>query len=122
MFEVLYSSGLRLAELVSLDWRYTRQGAYESQSWVQLREHEAIVKGKGGKTRSVPLGSQAIAAVERWLDARNGLLGPDTDIDAGADLFLGPRGKTISPRGVQPQLNKIARTHGLWGKESAVRV
>src|SRR3546814_8511619 len=51
--EVLYSSGLRLAELVSLDWRYTRQGAYESQSWVQLREHEAIVKGKGGKTRSV---------------------------------------------------------------------
>jgi integrase/recombinase XerC len=111
MFEVLYSSGLRLAELVSLDWRYTRQGSYESQSWVQLQEHEATVKGKGGKTRSVPLGAKAIAAIERWLDVRSGLLAPG--IDAGAALFLGARGKRISPRVVQLQLDKLATLAGL---------
>src|SRR5690606_15773967 len=51
MFEVLYSSGLRLAELVSLDWRYLRSGKYESQSWIQLEENEATILGKGGKKR-----------------------------------------------------------------------
>jgi integrase/recombinase XerC len=113
MFEILYSSGLRLAELVSLDWRYTRQGSYESQSWVQLQEHEAIVKGKGSKTRSVPLGAKAIAAIERWLDVRSGLLTPDAGIDAAAALFLGARGKRISPRVVQLQLDKLATLTGL---------
>src|SRR5690606_5504767 len=113
MFEVLYSSGLRLAELVSLDWRYTRHGAYESQSWVQLQEHEAIVKGKGSKTRRVPLGRQAIAAIERWLDVRGRLLGPNADTDATAALFLGARGRRISPRVIQVQLNKLAMLAGL---------
>ncbi|MFW7343279.1 tyrosine recombinase XerC [Pollutimonas sp. H1-120] len=113
MFEVLYSSGLRLAELVSLDWRYTRQESYESQSWVQLQEHEAIVKGKGGKTRNVPLGTKAIAAVNHWLDVRAGLLGPGAGIDACSALFLGARGNRISPRVVQLQLNKLATLAGL---------
>ncbi|MGB3290549.1 MAG: tyrosine-type recombinase/integrase, partial [Burkholderiaceae bacterium] len=113
MFEVLYSSGLRLAELVSLDWRYTRQESYESQSWVQLQEHEAIVKGKGGKTRNVPLGKHAIAAVERWLAVRDRLLAPSSDIDARCALFLGARGKRISPRVVQLQLDKLATLTGL---------
>ncbi|UYO94083.1 tyrosine recombinase XerC [Pollutimonas sp. M17] len=113
MFEILYSSGLRLAELVSLDWRYARQESYESQSWVQLQEHEAIVKGKGGKTRNVPLGAQAIAAIERWLDVRDSLLDPSAGMDARCALFLGARGKRISPRVVQLQLDKLATLAGL---------
>lgn len=113
MFEVLYSSGLRLAELVSLDWRYTRQAQYESQSWIQLTEQEAIVKGKGNKTRSVPLGGKAIAAIERWLTLRHQMLSGQQDPDTTSALFLGIRGKRISPRVVQSQLDKLAALVGL---------
>lgn len=115
MFEILYSSGLRLAELVSLDWRYSRHAQYESQSWLQLAEHEAIVKGKGGKTRNVPLGGKATAATERWLAIRHQLLSSHEaqDADTAAALFLGARGKRISPRVVQIQLNKLAALVGL---------
>jgi len=113
MFEILYSSGLRLAELVSLDWRYTRAGAYESQSWIQLNQNEATVRGKGGKTRSVPLGGKAVQATRRWLDARGELLGAAPDADSGAALFLGVRGQRISPRVVQKQLDALALRAGL---------
>ncbi len=116
MFEVLYSSGLRLAELISLDWRYTRESGYESQSWIQLHEGEAIVQGKGNKTRNVPLGAKAVQAIEHWLTVRSQLAGtgPDaTTSDASAALFLGARGKRISPRVVQLQLNKLAALVGL---------
>ncbi|WP_017524824.1 tyrosine recombinase XerC [Pusillimonas noertemannii] len=116
MFEVLYSSGLRLAELVSLDWRYLRSGKYESQSWVQLEESEATILGKGGKTRSVPLGGKATQALNRWLQERSKLQGgcsPETDPDTYAALFLGARGKRISPRVVQRQLNQLASLAGL---------
>ncbi|MBF6617590.1 MAG: tyrosine recombinase XerC [Candidimonas sp.] len=113
MFEVLYSSGLRLAELISLDWRYTRHDGYESQSWIQLKEQEATVRGKGNKTRSVPLGGKAIAAIERWLAVRHELLNAQPDTDASAALFVGTRGKRISPRVVQLQLNKLALKVGL---------
>ena len=113
MFEVLYSSGLRLAELISLDWRYTRADGYESQSWIQLAEHQVTVKGKGGKTRSVPLGSKAGLAIERWLELRPGLLGANPGPDSAAALFLGVRGKRISARVVQQQLNRLAARVGL---------
>lgn len=113
MFEVLYSSGLRLAELVSLDWRYTRTEGHESSSWIQPDAQEAIVKGKGGKTRSVPLGGKAMAAITLWLQKRDQLLAGSSDPDAAAALFLGARGKRISPRVVQLQLNKLASLVGL---------
>lgn len=113
MFETLYSSGLRLAELVSLDRHYVRQGSYTSQSWIQLREQEAVVHGKGNKTRSVPLGRKAIEAIERWLEVRSQLLKGEPDSDANAALFLGARGQRVSPRVVQLQLNKMAARAGL---------
>ncbi len=118
MFEVLYSSGLRLAELVSLDWRYIRSAGYETQSWIQPDEHEVTVKGKGNKTRSVPLGEKAIQAIKRWLEVRDQLAGATARIggagaaDAAA-LFLGARGKRISPRVVQLQLARLATRVGL---------
>lgn len=113
MFEILYSSGLRLAELTGLDWRYTREPGYESASWLQLDNEEVLIKGKGGKTRSVPLGRKASAATTRWLEVRSQLLPPEPDADSKAALFLGVRGARISPRVVQLQLDKLATMAGL---------
>jgi len=112
MFEVLYSSGLRLAEMVGLDWRHTRGKVYESQGWIQLDEAEATVRGKGGKTRTVPLGAKAVQALRRWLEVRL-QLAPAANDDAQAALFLGARGGRISPRVVQRQLNRLAALAGL---------
>lgn len=113
MFEVLYSSGLRLAELVSLDVHHRRTPGYESQSWLALDSEEAIVHGKGGKTRSVPLGRKAIEAVAKWLQVRAELERHPPDDDAAAALFLGKRGGRISPRVVQKQLAELAVRAGL---------
>lgn len=108
MFEVLYSSGLRLAELVSLDIRYTRKDGYESASWVNLDEAEVSVTGKGGKTRSVPLGRRAVSALAQWLEVRHKLLPPDSAVTDQAAVFLGARGRRISHRVVQLQLKKLS--------------
>lgn len=115
MFEVLYSSGLRLSELVLLDHTYTRENGYESSGWITLPENEAIVKGKGNKIRTVPLGSKAIQAIKNWLEQRDLLAhnAKNLDADNRAALFLGVRGARISPRVVQIQLNKLAATAGL---------
>lgn len=113
MFEVLYSSGLRLAELVSLDWRYHHVAQYTSVSWVDLPNAQATITGKGGKTRHVPLGRHAIRAIQQWLEVRQSLLASHPSADAEAALFLGERGKRISPRVVQLQLNKLVQQLGL---------
>lgn len=113
MFEVLYSSGLRLAELVSLDWRYHRAPHYESESWIDLKNAQATIKGKGRKTRQVPLGRYALRALQAWLDIRHELCQEGADSNAQAALFLGQRGKRVSPRVVQLQLNKLSQQIGL---------
>ncbi len=113
MFEILYSSGLRLAELVSLDWRYYRADQYTSTSWLDLSAGQATITGKGGKTRQVPLGRHAVIAINNWLRVRQNLLPSVPSADSDAALFLGSRGKRISPRVVQVQLNKLATRIGL---------
>ncbi|MER1939177.1 tyrosine recombinase XerC [Castellaniella sp. FW104-16D08] len=113
MFEVLYSAGLRLSELVGLDCQPLREAGYESHSWIQLDEHEAIVRGKGNKTRIVPLGRHAIDAVQAWLQVRTPWLPASPDADTRAALFLGVRGKRISPRVVELQLQTLAQRVGL---------
>ena len=114
MFEVLYSSGLRLAELVSLDRHPVRTASYASRSWIDLESAEAIVLGKGGKTRAVPLGSKAIEAITAWLGRRSEFENRQVnDPDADAALFLGKRGARISPRVIQKQLGELAVRAGL---------
>jgi integrase/recombinase XerC len=113
MFELLYSSGLRLSELTSLDCRYERAAEHESASWLNLAEREVMVLGKGGKRRSVPVGDAAARALQAWLQARPALLGPHSDAGDQAALFLGARGRRISPRVVQAQLAKVAQAAGL---------
>lgn len=98
MMELLYSSGLRLAELVGLDI-----GA------VDLADGTVRVTGKGNKTRVVPVGSHARTAIAKWLKQRGHLTRPTT----GQALFLGARGKRISPRSVQSRVQLWARRQGL---------
>ena len=113
MFELFYSSGLRLTELTSLDTHYVKQGVYESQSWLDLDGGEVTVLGKGGKRRSVPVGSAARTALTAWLADRPVLAGRSAepaDINA---LFLGVRGKRVAPRVVQARL-------AIWAQEAGV--
>ena len=115
MFEILYSCGLRLSELVSLDSTYTRHPDHTSISWLALDDAEVIVTGKGGKMRHAPLGRQAVEAVTTWLSERQRLISSHTALSApdAAALFLGERGRRISPRVVQLQLEKLAKRAGL---------
>jgi len=99
MFELLYSSGLRLAELVSLDLKEMQDN---------LRSGEVRVTGKGNKTRVVPLGSHAMAALQAWIEVRGQIAKPDETA-----LFVGRKGTRISPRTVQLQLRQRGITQGI---------
>src|SRR5262249_40164428 len=99
--ELLYSSGLRLSELVALDWRFFSATAKlpRSKGWLDLGNAEATVTGKGNKQRSVPIGGPAIAALRTWLAARQAVLkGRGADERA---LFISTRGQRIAARSVQ---------------------
>lgn len=97
MFELFYSSGLRLSELVGLDLHD-----------VNLHAGEAQVIGKGNKTRIVPVGHQALAAIAAWLPHRQSLAQADA-----AALFINRRGTRLTPRSVQLRLNRWAQLAGL---------
>lgn len=97
MFELMYSSGLRLAELVSLNL-----------ADLDLSVEQVRVTGKGGKTRDLPVGKPAIEAINKWLGFRRSLPGAD-----GSAVFLSSRGKRIAPRTVQMRLKKLAESQGL---------
>jgi integrase/recombinase XerC len=98
MFELFYSSGLRLAELVSLD---VGGGADPAEGMV-------TVTGKRGKTRVVPLGAKAAEAVRAWLQRRSMLAAPDEPA-----LFVGRRGSRLNPRTVERRLDAWARKTGI---------
>ena len=99
MFELLYSSGLRLAELVSLD---------AGDGRLDLAQGEVTVTGKGSKTRSVPVGAAAREALKRWLAARPQLAAPGEKA-----LFVGSRGRRIAPAVVGARLKAWARRRNL---------
>jgi integrase/recombinase XerC len=99
MFELLYSSGLRLAELVALDVDDGR---------LDLRHAEVTVTGKGSKTRSVPIGAKAREAIKTWIDQRQGIAATGEKA-----LFVGARGRRISPAMVGARLAAWARRRGL---------
>jgi integrase/recombinase XerC len=100
MFELLYSSGLRLGELVALDVGDGR---------LDLRQGEVTVTGKGAKTRTVPIGAKAKEALAAWLNARRATPGEKA-------LFVGARGKRISAGTVGTRLKRWARRRGLQEK------
>jgi integrase/recombinase XerC len=97
MMELLYSSGLRLAELIGLDL-----------ADLDLRDRTARVVGKGRKTRVLPVGRVAIAALERWLRERPKLAKGDERA-----VFVGRNGRRLGPRAVQARVAWWARRQGL---------
>ena len=108
--ELLYSSGLRLSELVRLDRQYfdpDGDGA-GSTSWLDLRARRVTVVGKGGKVRQVPVGAPAREALRQWLHARGTLPGA-----ASRALFISAHGGRIGARSVQLRLARLAVALGL---------
>lgn len=94
--ELLYSSGLRLAELIGLDLVD-----------LDLSDRTVRVLGKGRKERIVPVGSQARNAVRAWLKVR----GEFASADQRA-LFVGRNGERLSPRSVQARVQRWAQARG----------
>lgn len=97
MFELLYSSGLRLAELVGLD-----------PAALDFADGSVRVTGKGNKTRIVPLGSHAATALQQWLQARIMLAKNDEPA-----LFISRNGARISARSVQLRMKE-------WGVKQGI--
>jgi integrase/recombinase XerC len=98
MMELFYSSGLRLAELCSLD-----------TPDLDLRQALVTVTGKGAKTRTVPVGQLAVEALERWLALRRQC----ARAAHSPALFVTQRGTRISVRAVQKRLEKHGREQQL---------
>jgi integrase/recombinase XerC len=113
IMELFYSSGLRLAELVTLD-----------VAAVDLADRTVRVLGKGAKSRVVPVGRFAVEALRRWLAERATLLGeaargrrrrtgstareePETAV------FIGRAGRRLTPRAVQLRVDLWARRQAL---------
>jgi len=97
LFELAYSSGLRVSELTGLD--------LES---IDGATGEARVLGKGSRTRIVPVGRPALAAIAAWLPERARLARPGE-----AALFVGTSGRRLAPREVQRRIKRWAAAAGL---------
>lgn len=108
MFELLYSSGLRVSELCALDVRYAKEDRYESSGWVDMEAQEVAVTGKGNKQRRVPVGGPALDALRAWLAVRGALVKLDPH-----PLFLSERGTRIAPRVLQARLKAHGQALGV---------
>ncbi len=97
MFELFYSSGLRLSELTAL-----------KPADIDFDDATVRVLGKGGKTRVVPVGRFALRCVQDWLAKREAIAKGQQSA-----LFLNHRGKSIGPRTVQQRLTMWSRKQGL---------
>jgi integrase/recombinase XerC len=101
VFELLYSSGLRVSELVGLDL-----------ASIDFSTAEARVLGKGNKTRIVPIGQHAITALTRWLTARAKIT-INPALEHRDAFFVNKLGKRISVRSIQNQIKVWATRQGI---------
>ena len=97
MFELMYSSGLRLAELASMNLRD-----------IDVQCRQMIVTGKGNKTRYLPVGKKAVTAVKKWLKRR--LKFETNELQA---LFLSKQGNRLSKYSIQSRLKLLAKSQSL---------
>ena len=88
LFELAYSSGLRLSELAGLD-----------VGGIDIAQGEVRVWGKGAKERVVPVGAAALAAIATWLTERGRL-----PVGDGKAMFVGAIGRRMTPRTIERRL------------------
>jgi integrase/recombinase XerC len=100
MLELFYSSGLRLSELTALDW-----------SMLDFAEQSVRVRGKGSKTRVVPVGRAALAMLRSWRERRREFEREDT-----AAVFIGRSGRRLSARSIQRQVRRAGLRQGIAGR------
>jgi len=99
ILELFYSAGLRLSELVNLDLND-----------YQPEQNKVRVLGKGNKQRDVPVGSKAREALAHWLEKRSQM---KIDQQSQSAIFIGQRGKRISPRTIQKRMREWAIKQGI---------
>ncbi len=99
IFELFYSSGLRLSELVNLDI-----------DMLDFSDGTVTVTGKGNKTRIIPVGTHAIKAIQIWLNRRNELKIADCNPQA---MFVTQQGRRITPRAIQYRMKEWAIKQGI---------
>jgi len=104
MIELLYSSGLRSAELLGLD--VSASGG--ALGWLDLQAGEAHVLGKGRKRRIVPVGQAALQALQTWLGMREALAPPESPA-----LFISRLGRRLTPMQLRNRLKQLAQQAGL---------
>ncbi|MBK5936354.1 MULTISPECIES: tyrosine recombinase XerC [Halorhodospira] len=98
LYELIYSSGLRLSEVVGLNV-------------MDIDRRDGLVRvlrGKGAKDRVVPVGRQALRALDAWLRHRPAW----ADAEETA-VFVGRHGARLGPRTVQRRLQRLARLRGV---------
>jgi integrase/recombinase XerC len=100
ILELLYSSGLRLAELVDLN-----------VGDIDGRDATVQVTGKGNKDRIVPVGRKALEALARWHQTRPEMAAADEPA-----LFVSNRGQRLRPRSIQARVTYWARRQGIDSK------
>lgn len=100
MFELLYSSGLRVAELAGLDLSPALDKL--DQGWIFVQE------GKGKKDRQVPVGREAQKWLKRWLPVRE-----EHVLPGETAIFINRFGKRLSVRSIQKALGQRAKQVGL---------
>lgn len=98
MFELFYSSGLRLSELASLDL----------DVGIDAADGTVTITGKRGKTRTVPVGHKALEAIEAWRAHRGELAAAGEPA-----LFVGKQGRRLGPRSIERRLQVWAQRAGL---------
>jgi integrase/recombinase XerC len=110
LLELFYSSGLRLSELTALDVHYfpAEAGQPASAGWIDLAAGEVTVEGKGGRRRTVPIGTPARTVLADWLQARTQL-----KLHSARPLFVSARGARLAPRSVQARVGQLARQAAL---------
>jgi integrase/recombinase XerC len=104
MVELLYGCGLRVGEMVGLD-AVASAGA---RGWIDLQAAQAHVLGKGSKRRTVPIGSKAAQALDRWLAVRE-----QPGRDPQAALFIGRRGTRLTAQAMWQRLKRRSLLAGL---------
>ncbi len=98
MFELFYSSGLRLGELAALNLND-----------IDLADNSLMVRsGKGGKSRLLPIGSKAVTAISNWLELRL-----KNVVAEEAALFISTRGTRLGKRSIELRLE-------LWCKKKGI--